>query len=131
MDPNTEHGSIRYFTDSIICMDWGYNSCSNYLAIGLKNGLVPVVSLCVGDFFVNPCEKNIFKESIFTQTHISRFQKCICMKWRKTHNHVRLSFSILVKIALGYLKDGKYCIDVLNVENQSVVIPYALSFSIT
>lgn len=39
MDPNREHASILYYNDSVTCMDWGYNQCSNHLALGLANGL--------------------------------------------------------------------------------------------
>ena len=39
MDANREHGSVQCFTDSVVCMDWGYNQYSDYLALGLANGI--------------------------------------------------------------------------------------------
>lgn len=37
-DPNREHGSIQYFDDSVVCMEWGYGIYKNHLALGLANG---------------------------------------------------------------------------------------------
>ena len=39
VDPNREHSSQQYVNDSVVCMDWSYNSDDNYLALGLANGL--------------------------------------------------------------------------------------------
>ena len=39
-DPDREHGSVQYFTASVVCMDWGYNKYDNYLALGLANGII-------------------------------------------------------------------------------------------
>ena len=44
-DPNREHGSIQYFNDSVVCMEWGYGIYKNHLALGLANG-----SLCRRSF---------------------------------------------------------------------------------
>lgn len=40
MDVMREHGSVQCFTDSVVCMDWGYNEYSDHLALGLANGII-------------------------------------------------------------------------------------------
>lgn len=90
IDPNQEHGSAQYFNDAVVCMDWGYNEYNNYLALGLANGVIAIIFLCLGEVVVRSCEGGFFKESILNEKYENR--SCICLSWRKLHNHVILSF---------------------------------------
>lgn len=88
MDPNREHGSVQYFNDTITCMDWGYNTCGNWLALGFANGLALLRGSCAGDVIVRLCKDGIFKEEKYKKVHASQSQSCICLSWRAVQNHV-------------------------------------------
>lgn len=88
-DPNREHGSIQYFDDSVVCMEWGYGIYKNHLALGLANGSFGESILLKGDVVVRLCRDGIFTEGeVCRKTHDTQSLRCISLNWRRSMNHV-------------------------------------------